>query len=193
MPPKATNKKRPATKKVAPKKPRQNRPATDETASVAVIPEIEVIRDVPARGADLDQRAPRSIYDENGNEIKVWEELFLVTLAQVGTPLLACTQAGVSTSAVYAWRRKDKEFRRKWMVALKDYRDTLLATAAIEATKTGEPDRMLLMFLINRADKVIGDVADARVNHAHVHIPITPEQMRNMSDEELEALAKGGE
>ena len=190
MPTNVSPKKRKPAKSTA-KKPRQRKVETVTAAPPPV--QIEVIRDVPARGTDLDQRAPRSIRDEDGAEIKLWEEPFLTALAQYGVVALACVQTGVSTSAVYEWRRKDKTFRRRWMTALKDYRDTLLAKAAIEATADVAPDRMLLMFLINRADKVIGDVADARVNHAHVHIPLTQEQIRNMPDDELEALLKAGE
>lgn len=47
-----------------------------------------------------------------------WRKVFAITLAETSNVSRSCEAAGVSVSTVYALRRKNPEFARRWMIAL---------------------------------------------------------------------------
>lgn len=47
-----------------------------------------------------------------------WRKVFLITLAETSNVSRSCEAAGVGVSTVYALRRKNAEFTRRWMIAL---------------------------------------------------------------------------
>ena len=47
-----------------------------------------------------------------------WRKVFAVALAETSNVSRSCETAGVSASTVYALRRKNPEFARRWMIAL---------------------------------------------------------------------------
>lgn len=67
-----------------------------------------------------------------------WRKVFAITLAETSNVSRSCEAAGVSVSTVYALRRKNPEFARRWMIALCEGYDHL-EMDLLARLRSGEP------------------------------------------------------
>lgn len=81
----------------------------------------------------------------NRRDPSEWVEEFLESLRKMPVVKHACTEAKVSRTTVYNYRKQDPEFAQQWDDALEEGIDALEEKVWSQAT---DGDRALMMFLL---------------------------------------------
>lgn len=111
---------------------------------------------------------------------KAWRIRFLDALRLHGIVTQAALDAGIHRDTAYFERSQDPEFAKEWEAALDRGVDMLEDVATKRAY---EGDTTMLIFLLkHRRPEKYREVARS------IQINVTPEQVEQMNDDELDAL-----
>lgn len=110
-----------------------------------------------------------------------WRELFLDSLKEKPIIAHACLAANVSRQFVYDHRHAEPDFARDWDAALAIGMTVLVDVAHERAINIS--DTLLIFILKHHNPEKYGDKLNLNIKH---------EDIKNMSDEDLERLAGGG-
>ena len=113
---------------------------------------------------------------------KKWREPFLDALMQHGNVSRAARTAKISRMQLYRDRAADPEFAAAWQAAQQTGLDSLEDVANVRARRDSDT---LLIFLLkaHRPEKY-------RETTKHINVNLTPEQARDMTDDQIETELK---
>jgi len=111
---------------------------------------------------------------------KPWRIRFLDALRMHGIVSQAAIEAGIHRDTAYFERSKDPEFARQWAEALDRGVDALEDTAMKRAYEGS--DTLLIFLLKGRRPERYREVLKT------IQVNVTPEQLEQMSDDELDTL-----
>lgn len=114
-----------------------------------------------------------------------WRRPFLEALAREGTVKQACVVAGVSRQHAYRERQSNEEFAVAWHDVEESLTDGL-ERKAVELALAGDT-KMLEFLLKARRPEKYRERYDV---HHSGRVDVTPEKLRQMSDEELADLER---
>lgn len=111
-----------------------------------------------------------------------WFPRFLAVLRNTANVRAACEAAKIDRRTAYRNRDENPSFKERWDEAIEDACDSLEAAAWLRAKRN---DSTLMIFLLkaHRPGKY-------RETTRNVNVNLTPEQAKEMTDEELDAELK---
>lgn len=119
-----------------------------------------------------------------GTREKHWRLRFLDALRAHGIVTRAAQEAGIDRDTAYYERKRDPVFAQEWAEALDRGVDMLEDVARQRAYK-GSDTLMIFLLKAHRPEKY-----RETITTRNIQVNITPEDLRNMSDDELDQLAE---
>lgn len=111
---------------------------------------------------------------------KHWRLKFLDGLRMHGMVMQAALEAGIHRNTAYFERQRDPEFAKEWADAL-DRGVDMLEDVAKKRAYEGSDTLLIFLLKAHRPDRYRETTRSIQVN-------VTPDDLQNMSDDELDAL-----
>jgi hypothetical protein len=109
-----------------------------------------------------------------------WRHVFLDALAAHGIVTLAAQAAGIERATAYFLRQQDPTFAEEWKAAL-DLGVDMLEDVAKKRAYEGSDTLLIFLLKAHRPERYREVTKSVQVN-------VTPEQVEQMSDDELDRL-----